>query len=108
VRDSGDMDELSLDDLDGLFGDDGPIDTDSTDPLEIGSANNSFEFFEPLETPSAIEASLSQVDSVCASLAPISSEPHRRRNSHNGKAPAADWHSEAADRTHRQRMIHEV
>lgn len=113
MKNSVDVDELSLDDLDGLFDDDDvPVDAHSTsDALELGSGNNSFNFFEPLETPSTMEASalsLSQVDSTCASLAPISSEPRRRRSSLNGKAPAAGWHSEADDRTHRQKMIHEV
>jgi hypothetical protein len=116
VKDSVDMDELSLNDLNGLFDDDGAVDTNGTadDALDLGSANASFELFEPVETPSAVEASvlsLSQVDSVCASLAPISSEPRRRSSLSrhaDGKAPAAGWHSEADDRTHRQRMIHEM
>jgi hypothetical protein len=117
VKDSVDMDELSLDDLNGLFDDDGAVDTNSTadDALDLGSANNaSFELFEPLGVSSAMEASvlsLSQVDSVCASLAPISSEPRRRSSlsrGADGKAQGTGWHSEADDRTHRQRMIHEV
>jgi hypothetical protein len=113
AKDSVDVDEMSLEDLDGLFDDDG-VDANSTaDALELGSGNASFELFEPVETPSAVEASvLSQVDSACASLAPISSEPRRRRSplsrGADGKEPVADWHSEADDRTHRQRMIHEV
>jgi hypothetical protein len=117
VKDSLDMDEQSLDDLNGLFDDDGAVDTNSIadDALDLGSSNTSFELFEPLETSSAaVEASvlsLSQVDSACASLAPISSEPRRRKSlsrGADGKAPAAGWHSEADDRAHRQRMIHEV
>jgi hypothetical protein len=118
MKDSRDMDDLSLDDdLDGIFDDDDNVDTGSTDALEMEmqSANSPFDFFEPLETPSAVESSvlsLSQVDSVCASLTPISFEPRRRRQSLNrgadGNAPAAGWHSEDADKTHRQRMIHEM
>jgi hypothetical protein len=116
VKDSVDIDELSLDDLNGFFDEDGAIDTNtpSDDALDLGSANASFEIFEPLETPSAVEASvlsLSQVDSVCASLAPISSGPRRRSSlsrGADGEAQATGWHSEADDKTHRQRMIHEV
>jgi hypothetical protein len=119
VKDSVDVDEeLSLDGLDGLFDDDGAIGdaNSSADALEFGSGNASFELYDPLETPSsAVEAQasvLSQVDSTCASLAPISSEPHRRRSSlstgADGKAAVTQWHSEADDRMHRQRMIHEV
>jgi hypothetical protein len=120
VEDSASVDvneEMSLDGLDGLFDDDGAIDAHSSaDALDLGSGNASFELYDPLETPSsAVEAQasvLSQVDSTCASLAPISSEPHRRRNSlsrgADGKAPVSEWHSEVDDRMHRQRMIHEV
>jgi hypothetical protein len=124
AEDSTDIDDLSLDDLSGIFHEDGPTNTETTvtssHALEMESAtsaNAPFELFEPLETPSAVGSSasvlsLSQVGSACASLAPISLESRRRRSSQNrgadGKAPAEGWHSETEDRTHRQRMIHEV
>jgi hypothetical protein len=125
AEDSTDIDDLSLDDLSGIFYDDKPTDTETTTvtsshalEMELAtSANAPFELFEPLETQSAVGSSasvlsLSQVGSACASLAPISLESRRRRSSQNrgadGEAPAEGWHSEAEDRTHRQRMIHEV
>lgn len=98
MDEAGDMQDLFVDDWDGIFDDDGPVD------------DLSFDGFDNLEPDAPAPTAADEK----TKLKRANSEPTRRRRSGReieggGRGlPPPSWHSEAADRPHRQAMIVEV
>lgn len=108
MDEADEMQDLFLEDWDGIFDDDGPA-------LSLGDNGLDFDINATTESSNG-ESTDTDANNNSSSSRPASSKPEPVRRRRIGReieqggrgVPPPTWHSEAADRPHRQAMIAEM